>query len=108
MIKATKICNQCRKPKRADCDRCKPSTKHNYNTIDQSNNNLYNSRKWRKFSKQFKIENPLCKKCLQEGRTTPSYVSDHIQPIRKGGAIWDKNNLQALCKTCNAKKTAKD
>ena len=107
MKKAIKICNQCRRPKRLDCDRCKPST-HNYNTIDQSNYKLYNSRKWRKASKAFKVANPLCTKCLQMGITTPSYVTDHIHPIRKGGSIWDENNWQPLCKTCNSKKTAKD
>jgi len=107
MKKSIKICDRCRKPKRSDCAQC-ATTIHNFNTIDQSNYKLYNSRKWRNASKAFKVENPLCIKCLQEGRTTQSYVTDHIQPIRKGGSIWDENNWQALCKTSNKKKTGRD
>lgn len=106
MIKAKTICSKCFKVKKDDCDRCKASK--GMNTINQNNYKLYNSTKWRKFSKQFKVDNPLCVKCLQEGRTTPSYYTDHIKSINSGGAIWDKTNLQALCKSCNASKTSYD
>jgi len=106
LIKAIKICSQCRKPKKDDCELCKKVK--GMNTINQDNYALYNSYKWRQFSKKFKIANPLCIKCLQECRTTPTYYTDHIKSINRGGAIWDINNLQPLCKSCNASKTSYD
>lgn len=35
-------------------------------------------------------------------------VLDHIIPIALGGAEFDENNLQILCKSCNKIKTKKD
>ncbi len=63
---------------------------------------FYNSRKWRKFSLAFKMQNPVCKYCTQ-----PAAFTDHIDPISEGGSKWDWDNLQALCKSCNGSKTAK-
>ena len=31
---------------------------------------------------------------------------DHIQPLEKGGAMYDPANLQTLCRTCHIAKTA--
>lgn len=33
---------------------------------------------------------------------------DHIIPVRQGGAVWDDDNLQALCKPCHSVKTIVD
>ena len=63
---------------------------------------FYNSRKWRRFSLAYKMSNPVCINCTQ-----PSYYTDHIKPISEGGDKWDYKNLQPLCKSCNASKTAK-
>jgi len=38
----------------------------------------------------------------------PNFEVDHITPICKGGAMWDKKNLQTLCKDCHLEKTKKD
>tara|TARA_R110000772_G_scaffold67579_2_gene150034 strand:+ start:10110 stop:10406 length:297 start_codon:yes stop_codon:yes gene_type:complete len=65
---------------------------------------FYNSRTWRAFSKEYKQRHPSC----QDGHCTrPSYYTDHIRPISEGGEKYDYNNLQALCKQCNASKTGK-
>ena len=104
MKKPNSICNICHKPKKLDCDRCKPKK---YEGIKTNNYSLYNSRKWRKFSHQLRKDNPLCKHCMEQGRTTPSQMVDHIREINKGGSIWDLINLQCLCNSCHAKKTGK-
>lgn len=33
---------------------------------------------------------------------------DHITPVALGGAFWDYNNLQTLCRSCHAQKTLID
>lgn len=35
--------------------------------------------------------------CLEEGRTTPATVADHIVPIEAGGPQYDEDNGQGLC-----------
>ena len=69
---------------------------------------FYRSREWRKFRQQYLTESPLCVMCERDGRTAEAKYLDHITPIKKGGAIWDKRNLQGLCVTHNAMKTSLD
>ena len=60
-------------------------------------------RRWRKASKQFLTEHPLCVYCERDGRTTVATVCDHIVP-HKGDPVlfWDwENNWQQLCKFCH-------
>ena len=62
---------------------------------------LYDHR-WRKHSKLFLSRNPLCKYCLQVGKTTRSEVTDHIIPHKgDSGLFWDYKNHQPLCKACH-------
>ena len=61
---------------------------------------------WRKASKLFLKQNPLCAICLKKGRLTAATVVDHIIPHRGDKALfWDKSNWQALCKPCHDDKT---
>lgn len=62
---------------------------------------FYHSKEWRKVASIHKKMFPLCK-CGK-----PTHTTDHIVPIREGGAKLDMDNLQSLCKSCNARKTAK-
>jgi 5-methylcytosine-specific restriction protein A len=64
---------------------------------------------WRKASKQFIKEHPLCVHCQKEERLTPATEVDHIIP--HGGnriLFWDRKNWQPLCKSCHSKKTAEE
>lgn len=68
----------------------------------------YNSR-WRRARKWFLDRNPLCVKCMEEGRLTPATVVDHIVPHQGDyDLFWDVNNWQALCKQCHDRKTARE
>ena len=93
-------------------------------------NPFYQSPAWRKLRHAFKsgfsthlgTDNPhpnsLCIQCYKAGRLTPVYAVDHIKPINpansydtmkgKYGQPLEWTNLQPLCESCNAKKTAKD
>ena len=70
---------------------------------------MYNSRKWRAYSKAFRAENPLCCRCQSEGRLTPTAVTDHIVSHRGDWELfWDEVNHQPLCKRCHDRKSAKE
>lgn len=62
---------------------------------------------WRKTSKIFLKENPLCVHCQKVGRLTAATEVDHVTPhCGDMKLFWNKNNWQALCKVCHSKKTA--
>ena len=69
------------------------------------NKRFYNSKAWIALRNAFRIQNPLCVNVDQCGGAT--HTIDHIKAISEGGARLDPANLQALCKSCNASKTAK-
>ena len=54
--------------------------------------------RWRKASKRFLRDNPLCAECLRRGKTQAAEVVDHIVP-HKGDMkkFWDEENWQSLC-----------
>lgn len=68
---------------------------------------LYNDRRWKKASKQFRLQHPLCQHCLTLGKVNSSALVDHID-AHKGDLdkFWDRNNWQALCFPCHSIKTA--
>lgn len=55
---------------------------------------FYNSRKWRKFSKAYKLRHPLCCDCEAEGVMTPTQVTDHIVRYVDDGPGFDLDNLK--------------
>lgn len=62
---------------------------------------------WRKLRVMYLRSNPLCIHCQQQGAVTAASEVDHIVPKRSGGSNHN-SNLQALCKSCHSKKTAKE
>ena len=48
---------------------------------------------------------PLCRLCLNNGRTTEATVPDHINPLALGGTDTD-NNIRCLCADCHRDMTA--
>ncbi len=65
-------------------------------------------RRWTRLRRWFLARHPLCAHCLADGRTTTATEVDHVQPLRDGGARLDQTNLQALCKSCHSRKTARE
>ena len=81
----------------------KTQARKDLNRTNQSfadSSNFYNSNQWRKLRQMVLRGEPLCRTC---GRA--AHDVDHIIPIRKGGARSSLDNLQALCKSCHAKKS---
>ncbi len=63
-------------------------------------------RRWQRVSKLRLSIEPLCRACTAIGRITGATESDHIIPISQGGAVYDLENTQSLCKPCHSRKTA--
>ena len=64
---------------------------------------------WRKLRAMFLRRHPLCADPFEihGGRPVVATEVDHIQPLSRGGGHeWE--NLQALCKSCHSKKTARE
>lgn len=65
--------------------------------------------KWRKAREGYLSKHSLCLMCDSNGFVEPSSVVDHIVPHRGNKELfWDKDNWQALCKSCHDKKTARE
>lgn len=72
------------------------------------NTGFYQSRRWRSLRALKLSESPLCEECQRKGILTPAQMVDHIVPINKGGTPLDMSNLQSLCGSCHAAKSARD
>jgi len=69
----------------------------------------YHSTRWRKASKAFLDENPLCAECLRKGRDTAAYLIDHIKPHNGDyNLFWNQENWQELCNACHEEKHRDD
>lgn len=70
-----------------------PEKKDKQATSDQT---FYNSKMWRKYSRSFRIINPLCAVAMARDEVIGSDVVDHIVPIEQGGSKWDPRNHMAM------------
>lgn len=78
--------------------------------------NFYHTSAWRTLRNSFVKVNPFCIKC--EPLLVPTHTVDHIKPINPLNPFDTQNgiygepllweNLQPLCKHCNAVKTGKE
>ena len=51
---------------------------------------------------------PLCVRCLETGRVTPSKIADHIVPLDPNdpeSGDWSLDNGMGLCQPCHNRKT---
>ena len=69
---------------------------------------FYGKAVWKKLSKNYKINNPLCKMCEERGIVRVGKYVDHIIPIQIDYELrLDVENLQCLCQKCHSHKTQK-
>ena len=64
---------------------------------------MYDSVRWRKASKMFLAENPLCAICALLGKDTAATLVDHVKPHNDDYYLfWDQDNWQPLCSSCHS------
>ncbi|WP_345783809.1 HNH endonuclease signature motif containing protein [Luteolibacter rhizosphaerae] len=79
-------------------------------------------RSWHAYSRRYLVAHPICYcdhvRTWQggtevvvsfgpAGTVAPAGHTDHIRPVRMGGAMYDPTNHQPLCHSCHSKKTAR-
>lgn len=63
---------------------------------------IYGTPRWRRLRNEIMDRTGgLCAECLRQDRTVPAEIIHHIVPIRAGGDIWDRANLEPLCRLCH-------
>lgn len=72
---------------------------------DKANRDVYDSPKWKALRWAVRLDEPLCRACLDAGLAVDTYVIDHVRPINQGGAAFDRANLQGLCRACHEVKS---
>lgn len=63
---------------------------------------FYNSKEWRRHSRAYRSEHPLCEPCQREGRVTAAQQVHHKEEISKRPDLayeWD--NLESVCIQCH-------
>lgn len=67
---------------------------------------FYHSVAWRRLRAIVSAEEPCCRECERQGRTTLTEHIDHILPRTKRPDLeLTRNNLQGLCQSCHNVKT---
>jgi 5-methylcytosine-specific restriction protein A len=64
---------------------------------------FYRSREWREFARSMREAHPTCAEC-----GAASSCVDHVVAIADGGAVFDIDNAQALCRSCHNRKSQRE
>lgn len=96
-----RVCNRCGQPAppRQPCP-CRPAW-------EGSTHPSGNDRRWQQVRDTQLREHPYCQWPGCHRLADPNGV-DHITPLAEGGARYDPNNLQSLCKEHHKDKTTAD
>ena len=63
---------------------------------------VYSTRRWQKVRLEVLVRAGwLCESCRDAGFTQVAALVHHRLPIKAGGAAFDMQNLQALCRNCH-------
>ena len=80
-----------------------------YNLVqrDPATARIHGSARWQAVRAQVLRDEPVCRECAARGLTEPATVVDHIVGVALApDRAFDPTNLQPLCTSCNAWKSA--
>lgn len=92
------------------CDEHQKLRNHQYNKYerDEFSKTFYNTKRWKALRRRQLAKHRLCEECLKAGRFVEANTADHIIPIKQGGDPYAEDNLQSLCSSCHARKSAEE
>lgn len=92
----------CEKHEKKKVEAVKAERKKYDNDRGTAHSRGYNYR-WQQYSKQYRINHPLCVMCEKEGKLTLAECVDHIEAVDgpDDPLFWDENNHQSLCNVCH-------
>lgn len=100
----TRLCSEATCPNPATYrGRCATHARQ-VNRETHRNRSLYGSKRWQLLRRQVLLEQPIC--ACGCGRLSEDV--DHITPVERGGAPFDRANTQGLAHDCHAKKTRRE
>jgi 5-methylcytosine-specific restriction protein A len=76
---------------------------------DATRRAVYDDTRWRRLRirvlREWRLEHgPYCPGWNVEPHVAWDLTLDHIVPIERGGAPFDRRNIQPLCRACNTRK----
>jgi 5-methylcytosine-specific restriction endonuclease McrA len=74
--------------------RCRNHTRSNWGVYRPEHTHIYRSPEWKSARARVLGEQPVC---AAEDCTARSSEVDHIVPLSRGGAPYDRQNLRGLC-----------
>lgn len=66
---------------------------------------FYDKPWWRRLTRIVRQEEPICPFCKTDTFIAETKVTDHIIPVRLGGDMRDRKNLQGICDSCHSIKS---
>ncbi len=71
---------------------------------------VHSSGRWKRLARSYLSRHTTCEACAREGRTPElATVCDHVLPVwARPDLAYAWGNLQALCPTCNGKKSGEE
>ena len=62
----------------------------------------YGGHRWTQLSKRYRRKNPLCERCLDQGKTTPAIDVHHkLKAKDRPDLLYEWSNLMSVCRSCH-------
>ena len=85
-----------------------PSARRPRSERSKAHQGLLNSPAWRRYSKAYLLDHPLCLDCQAEGRLDQATEVHHkIKPNGDRELFWLPGNHLGLCRSCHQRRTAR-
>jgi 5-methylcytosine-specific restriction endonuclease McrA len=106
-------CPRCRRPIVGRCQTCRAANARERDKARPSARARGYGEDWSRYSRTWLMQHRWCgeradgtlspddSRCVQAGLRRRAAVTDHIVPLRDGGARLDPGNHQSLCISCN-------
>ena len=84
------------------CEQHQRQANKDYDRYHRSKENRYHNSGWKTIRAAQLHRQPLCERCMQEGRYVTATLVHHIKPLSEGGS-HAPDNLMSLCDSCHGK-----